>query len=369
MTVLDALVREEQLSVGTYEVPRYDDVRIRMDANESPYSLDPDIAAGLGAELARVATNRYPDSQAAELRRHVCADLGVSPDQIVFGNGSQDLIVLVVGAFSRPRAGVADGRARVLYPTPSFVGYPLAARFFGVVPVEVPLCEDFELDPVALERAFTATRPNVAFFGLPNNPTGTLWPRAEIERVLAAHRDTVIVADEAYFEYSGETLLDLLPAYPNLLVLRTLSKLGMAAIRVGFVIGAPGLVAHIEKIRPPFNIGSLNQAAASWLLAHHRDRLRERVASVVRERERLLGELARLPDLKIFPSRANYILCRYGVPGDRGATALCEQLHSRGIVVRNFDGAGALAGCFRATIGTPDENRLFLDALRRIVGV
>jgi histidinol-phosphate aminotransferase len=113
----------------------------------------------------------------------------------------------------------------------------------------------------------------------------------------------------------------------------------------------------------------LNQAAAAWLLAHHRDRLRARVASVVRERERLASELARLPDLKVFPSRANYLLCRYGVPGDRRATALCEQLHSRGIAVRNFDGGGALAGCFRATVGTADENTLFLDALARIAGV
>lgn len=360
-----ALVPEEQLRVGKYDVPRYDGVRARLDANESPYTLDADIAAELGKVLAGVAPNRYPDSEASELRTAVSADLGVAANQLVFGNGSHDLIILVIAAFSRPRPD-GDGRVRVLYPVPSFVGYPMSARSNRVQTVEVPLRDDFELDTGALDRALGEARPNVAFFGMPNNPTGTLWPRAEILRMVEQHPDVIVVADEAYFEYSGETMVDALAGRPNLIVMRTLSKLGLAGVRLGFLAGTPEVVAHVDRIRPPYNVGALNQAAGAWLLTHHKQRLRDKVAAVVRERERLARELARVADLRVFPSRANYLLCRYGAPGDRRATQLCTRLEERGVVVRNFDGPGLLAGCFRVTVGTPDENTLLLDAVRAI---
>jgi histidinol-phosphate aminotransferase len=363
-----ALVPEEQVRVGKYEVPRYDGVRARLDANESPYVLDADVAAELGHVLAGITPNRYPDSEASELRRAVCEDLGVAPDQLVFGNGSHDLINLVLAAFSRPRPE-GDGRVRVLYPVPSFVGYPMAARLNRVKTVEVPLREDFELDTGALDRALAETRPNVAFFGLPNNPTGTLWPRAEILRIVEHHPDVIVVADEAYFEYSGETLLDALADRPNLIVMRTLSKLGLAGIRLGFLAGTPEVVAHVDRIRPPYNVGVLNQAAGTWLLAHHKQRLRDKVATVVRERERLVAELSRVTDMRVFPSRANYLLCRYGAAGDHRATQLCTGLEQHGVVVRNFDGPGLLSGCFRVTVGTPEENTLFLDAVRAFTGL
>jgi len=361
---LRAIVPIEQLALGKYQLPSYDSARARLDANEGPYPLDADIAAELGAVLARATLNRYPDPETPELRQLLSTDLGVAPDQLVFGNGSYQLMMFIISAFSRAREAHADGRPRVLFPAPTFIGYSFASAVIGAQSVRVPLTSEFELDRAALDHAFATARPNVAFFALPNNPTGTQWSRAEIERLLVAHRDVVIVADEAYVEYSGETLLDALPRHPNLLLLRTLSKLGLAGLRIGFAVGAPALVAHIDKIRPPFDCGTLNQVAAAWLLTHARSRLRSRVDEVVRERERLSRELAQIPHLRVFPSRANYVLCRYGEASSGWATKLCTRLEAQGVLVHNFDAPGPLAGCFRATVGTPAENSLFLDAAR-----
>jgi histidinol-phosphate aminotransferase len=358
------LVPAEQLAVPKYDMPSYAGVRARMDANESPYPLDEDIAHELAAVLARVTPNRYPDSEASELREQICADLGVAANQVVFGNGSQDLLMLLLATFARPRTG---SRATIVYPAPTFVGYRLAAIAQGQNAVEVPLDASFELDIPALEHALSTHRPNLAFFALPNNPTGTLWRTADILGFAERHRDVVIVADEAYFEYAGETVLGSLPRHENVVILRTLSKLGMAGVRVGMLIGAPQVVHHVDKIRPPFNVGALNQAAAAWLLRNHKDRLRTRIATIVSERERLSRELSAIAEMRVFPSHANYILCRFGVAGDKRATALCNGLAERGIMVRCFDAPGLLSGCFRVTVATPDDNTLFLDTVRALL--
>lgn len=367
MTTIDDLVRDELRTMAKYELPRPPVVRAKLDANENPYSLDPDVAEALGRELSRVPLNRYPDGDAAALRALFARELGCAPGQLVFGNGSDELIGLLVAAFSRPRPG-AGGRAKIAYPVPSFVVYRTATMAAGAAPLEVPLREDFTLDATALERALVAGRPNVVFFALPNNPTGTLWPREEIVKVLDAHRDMVVVADEAYFDYSGETYLDLLPRYPHLVVMRTLSKLGLAGLRVGYLIAHEPLVAQVEKIRPPYNVGSLNQTAAAWIYAHHKDRLKANAERVVAERERLFAALGTIPGIRPFPSRANLILFRVGEPGDGAASRLWQRLADAGVLLRNFDRPGPLSGCLRVTIGTPEENDLFLEVLRASIG-
>src|SRR5262249_36946949 len=171
--------------------------------------------------------------------------------------------------------------------------------------------------------------------------------------------DILVVADEAYVEYSGVSYLDLVARHPNLVVLRTLSKIGLAALRVGYLVTDPALAREVEKIRPPYNVGALNQAAATFLLGRHRDALRAPVARVVAERERLVAALAAFPGLEVSPTRANFVLVR--APE---ATALWQQLVERGVLVRNFDRPGQLAGCLRITVGTPEENDLLLTALR-----
>jgi histidinol-phosphate aminotransferase len=353
--IADELLREELRGLDPYAIPHPPDIRARLDANESPHPLPPEVAAELGAHLARVALHRYPDGRAAELRALVARDHGVAPEQLVFGNGSDEIITLLMDAFARPREGRAPG---ALYPVPSFVVYRIAALGHGFRPVEVPLREDFTLDAGAVHQAMARERPNLAFFALPNNPTGTLWPREEIAAVVERHPDVLVIADEAYFAYSGETWLDLLPRHPNLAVMRTLSKIGLAALRVGYLVAHPRVAAAIEKIRPPYNLGAVNQAAAAWLLGRHRALLDGFAREVVAERARVVDGLARVPGLRVFPTRANFVLCHAGAGR---ATELWQRLADGGVLVRNFDRPGRLAGCLRVTIGTREENQLLLD--------
>jgi histidinol-phosphate aminotransferase len=353
---LGDLVREEIGALARYEIPHPPGIRAKLDANENPWPLPAEVKRELAAHLAEMALHRYPDGACSGLRALMARDLDRASDELVFGNGSDELITLLIATFARPRAGAA--RARIAYPWPSFVVYRIATLAHGCEPVEIPLRPDFELDVEATERALADKRPNLLFLALPNNPTGTLWPRAEVVRLLEAHPDMLVIADEAYLAYSGQGHLDLLGRHPNLVVMQTLSKIGLASLRVGVATADRALVQEVEKIRPPYNVGSLNQAAAAFLLERHRGLLDEQAARVVAERDRLAAGLARVPDLTVFPSRANFILVR-----SPEATILWQRLAERGVLVRNFDRPGPLAGCLRITVGTPDENDLLLSAL------
>ena len=355
-------------AIAAYHVPQPPELRAKLDANELPYGMPAELRARLGAVLADVPIERYPDPAARELRAVVAAQLGVSGDQLTFGNGSDELIALLCSAFE----------GGVLYPVPSFVYYRLAAVARGVAHVEVPLYgtappfgdaarsgqarpveREFELDEAAMIRAIETHRPGVVFLALPNNPTGTLW-RMEFALELAARfRDVAIVSDEAYLAYSGRTLLAELGAHPNLLVMRTLSKLGMAGLRVGYSIASPAIAALLERVRPPYNVSALDQAAAVFLLREASAWCAARAADVVVERGRLAAALAALPGIEVFPSAANLVLIRFA-----GAAVAHKMLADRGISVRSFAaGPGPLVNCLRVTVGTPEQNSELVGAL------
>jgi histidinol-phosphate aminotransferase len=375
---LAARVPETLRGTAAYHVPQPPVVRAKLDANELPFALPAELRARLGAALAELPLERYPDPNARELRQLVARDLGVAGDQLVFGNGSDETIAMIVAAFAEPRTarehGTVDaarsarsadegGRSRpaaILYPAPTFVYYRLAAIARGVEPIEVPLTPDMELDEAALERAIETHHPSVVFLALPNNPTGTLWRMDVAVELAARHRDIAVVSDEAYFAYAGKTNLPHLAAHPNLIVMRTLSKVGMAGVRVGFTVSSPAIATLLEKLRPPYNVSSLDQRAAQFLLREAKSWCAERAAEVVRERPRLAAVLARLPGVRVFASEANLLLVHFG--GGR-ATKIWQALADRGLLVRNFDKPGPLEGCLRITVGTPEENQLLLDAL------
>src|SRR6185503_3617061 len=252
--------------------------------------------------LADVALERYPDPNARELRAAVAAQLGVAGDQLVFGNGSDELIALLVSAFAGP----------VLYPAPTFVYYRLAGVARGVPLVEVPTGPRFELDEAAIERAIAEHRPSVVFLALPNNPTGTLWRMDFALELAARHRDVCVVSDEAYVAYSGRSNLPHVAAHPNLVVMRTLSKVGMAGVRVGFTVSSPAIAQLLEKVRPPYNVSSLDQRAAIFLLTEARDWCAARAGDVVRERVQLAFAIEKLPGTEVFASKANLVLVRFG---------------------------------------------------------
>ena len=353
---LRPLVTTGLRNMTAYHVPRPEGIRAKLDANELPYPLPPEIARGLAAELEQVAVGRYPASDAGELREVVARRLGVAPRSLVFGNGSDELITMLCAAFGEPRDG--HERAGVLYPVPTFVVYRIAALSHQLEPIEVPLRDDFTLDEDLVDRTFAERRPNLAFFALPNNPTGTLWPPELVLALARRYADAIVVADEAYIAYGGRTLLPHVGTPPNLVVMRTLSKVGMAGLRCGFLTAHPVIVHELEKVRPPYNLGSLNLRAAAWLLEHHGDTLEAQARQVVAERERLAAALRARPGLRVFDSEANLLLVKLD-----GATALWQHLVDQGVLVKNFDRPGPLAGCLRITVGTPDENDLLLSAL------
>jgi len=343
---LAARVPEALRGSAAYHVPQPPSIRAKLDANELPYPLPADLRARLGAALAEVALERYPDPNARELRTVLASQLAVQPDQLTFGNGSDELIAMLVNAFAT---------GPVLYPTPTFVYYKLAAIARGLDTLEIPLDGDFNLDEIAVEHAIIEQRPSIVFLALPNNPTGTLWRTSFALELAARHRDTVIVSDEAYFAYAGTTNLPHLASHPNLVIMRTLSKVGMAGLRVGYTVASPALAHLLEKVRPPYNLSALDQRAALFMLREAADWCASRAAEVVAERARLAAGLA--PHGHVFASAANLLLVRF-----RDARAVWQKLVDAGILVRIFD-AGPLAGCLRITVGTPAENDLVLSSL------
>ncbi|MDQ3296116.1 MAG: histidinol-phosphate transaminase [Myxococcota bacterium] len=347
---LAARVPEALRGSAAYHVPLPPRVVAKLDANELPYALPAELRAGLASALAEVALERYPDPAARKLRAIVAGKLAVTGEQLVFGNGSDELIAMLCNAFAGP----------VLYPVPSFVYYKLAAIARGLPCVEVPLTRRFELDEAAVLRAIDEHRPSVVFLALPNNPTGTLWRMGFALELAAHHRDVVIVSDEAYVAYSGVTNLPELAAHPNLVVMRTLSKIGMAGLRVGFTISSPAIAGVLEKVRPPYNLSALDQAAAAFLVETASTWASERAAEIVTERARLATALA-AKGLEVFPSAANLLLVR--VQGPDTATALWRRLADAGISVRSFGDSGLLAGCLRVTVGTAADNALLLAAV------
>jgi histidinol-phosphate aminotransferase len=355
------LVRKELRPAQAYHVPSFPNA-IKLDANESPYPLSKTAFEAVAATLTR-DLHRYPDAGAHELRALLAKRLGVAGDQLLFGNGSDEILALLCGAFGEPRQSTKKTvkPAGVLYPVPGFVVYRTAALGHGLQPIEVPLGPRFEADEDALLQAVAAEKPNLVFLATPNNPTGTVWPRATIAKLLVQHSDVITVVDEAYLAYAeARSCVDLALAHGHCLVLGTLSKIGLAGLRLGYLIGRAEVIAEVEKVRPPYNLNTLSQRAATVLLRDHAAEIDAHAAQVKSERAQLAEALAQLPGVEVFPSDANFLLVR--VPD---ATRVWTELAERGVVVRNFDRPGTpLAGCLRITVGTAEEDAWLLDALR-----
>lgn len=353
-------VPEVLRGAAAYHVPRPANIRAKLDANELPVELPAELRQRLAAVLAEASLARYPDANATELRAVVAAKLGVPGEQLVFGNGSDELIAMLCNALAAPRHGRP---AAICYPVPSFVYYRIAADTRGLIPVEVPLDARFELDEATLIKAVERDDPSIVFLALPNNPTGGLW-RHDFA-VELAHRfpRTAVVSDEAYAAYSGASNLPALGHTPNLVVMRTLSKIGMAGLRVGFLACSPGMAQLLEKVRPPYNLGALPQAAARFLLEEAGGWCEARAAEVVAERPRLV-EALQARGFETFASQSNLVLARTS-PGR--AHRIWKALQERGVLVRDFDRPGPLAGCLRITVGTREDHQILLGALDEVM--
>lgn len=361
MTIERALVHARLEGIEAY-VPAPGEFAIRLDANESAWSLEGRARELVETTLAGIDWRRYPDARATKLREALAAKLGCRFEETVAGAGSDEVIALLLHALGRPRAD----RARIVVPSPTFVMYRMNALAAGYDVVEVPLGARFELDADAMCTAIDEHRPNLVFLASPNNPTGNRFDTAAIEAVLSRDRETLVVIDEAYVSFAGESLVGLCDAHPNAALLRTFSKVGLAAARVGYARLPASLANAVHKVRQPFNLSTASQAIAALALGELGPYLDELAQQVVAERARLVERLQSFaPRITPYPSQANFVLCRC----DFDPTPMVQALAGRGIAIRNFHKlGGALAKHVRISVGKPTDTDALVAALTDLVG-
>ena len=327
----------------------------KLDAMENPYQLPPVLQAELGQRLGALAINRYPGVRVDELRaalgRYARMPAGCA---LMLGNGSDELISLLALACALPGASI-------LAPVPGFVMYAMSAQLQGLAFHGVPLTADFDLDEAAMLAAIAQHRPAITYLAYPNNPTANLWDDAVIERIIlaAGEQGGLVVMDEAYQPFSSKSYLDRMARHGHVLLMRTLSKFGLAGARLGYLMGPQALIEQVDKVRPPYNVSVLNCECALFALEH--EAVFAAQALEIREQRAVLFKaLADLPGVRAYPSDANMILLR--VPD---ALRSFVGLKQRKVLVKNVSTLHPLlANCLRLTVGTVDENRLLLAALQ-----
>lgn len=314
--------------------------RVKLDANESPYGFK---------ALKTVRTNRYPDPEAKALRSLLARQFKIKPENILHGNGSDELIQCLITTFGGP----------VLFPAPTFSMYRIISQAQGEESTGITLDEKFDLDTDKFLEAIKSSNPKLIFLSSPNNPTGNSFSAERILKIIRQSKSLVVV-DEAYQAFSdNKSFLPLLKNYPNLIILKTLSKIGLAGLRVGFMIADKEIIDEVNKVRLPFNLNSLSQKLAVETLRKSA-LMRSEIKTIVSERKKLFNEMKKIDGIKPYPSDANFILFRT----DK-SDKIYKELLKRGILIRNMK--GVIDGCLRVTVGTPNENMAFLKAIKSAV--
>jgi histidinol-phosphate aminotransferase len=338
-------VRPNVYSLSAYEAKEIP-CKVKLDANESPYGFTDAMKA-----LKYVTTNRYPDPEARLLKKLIARDLKVRPENILQGNGSDELIYSLITVFGGP----------VLYPVPTFSMYGIISQAIGEKKFGVPLDKEFDLDIKKMLNVVRKEKPKLIFLSSPNNPTGNCFSSEKMLKIIeATSSKSIVVVDEAYQPFASDKgFVPMLADYENLVIMRTLSKVGLAGLRVGFLIAKEEIIREVNKVRLPFNLNSFSQAIASEAMTK-KDLLRQNIKSIVSERERVFSEMWDIEGVRPYPSEANFILFSVESP-----ERIYNDLLNNGVLVRNMK--GVVQGCLRVTIGTPVENRIFLKALNRAV--
>ncbi|MGH8750495.1 MAG: histidinol-phosphate transaminase [Burkholderiales bacterium] len=345
------IIRDEIRALDAYHVPESTGL-VKLDAMENPHALPPTLQNEIAQLVSTVALNRYPDAQASDLKARLRDVIQIADHiDILLGNGSDELIQMIALAVAKPGAVL-------LSVEPAFVMFRLIAAYAGLRYAGVPLKSDFSFDTEAMLAAVKQHQPAVIFLAYPNNPTGNLFDAAAMSRIIEAAPGLVVV-DEAYHAFAGASFMPRLAAYPNLLVMRTFSKLGMAGLRLGFLAGRAAWLAQLDKLRLPYNVNVLTQAVAEKLL-RHMDVLMEQARAITEEREQLYAQLAALGGIQAYRSDANFILFRA-----RHADEVFKGLIQRGVLIKNLHRSHPLLeNCLRVTVGTEQENRQFMQALK-----
>lgn len=348
---LDKLIRQDIQSMHAYAIQSSAGM-VKLDAMENPHRLPAPLQAELGSRLGTLALNRYPGGRVDDLRQALARYAGMPQGfDIMLGNGSDELISLVAMACDVPGASI-------LAPLPGFVMYAMSAQLQGLKFIGVDLTPDFELDEDAMLAAIEAHRPSIIYIAYPNNPTANLWDDAVIDRIIQAAPGLVVI-DEAYQPFSSRSYIDRVTRHNHVLLMRTLSKFGLAGVRIGYMMGPRALVAQFDKVRPPYNVSVLNCEAALFAL-ENADVFAAQAKDLRGQRARLQDALAQLPEVKAWPSDANMILARFP-----DAQKTFDGLKAHGVLVKNVSRMHPLlANCLRLTVGTDGENTQMLSALK-----
>ena len=352
--LLKSRIRQDVQSMHAYAIQESVGM-VKLDAMENPHRLPADLQKLLGERLGALALNRYPNGRVNDLR-HALADYAQMPAgfDIMLGNGSDELIALLALACDVPGASV-------LSPLPGFVMYGMSAQLQGLAFHGVPLTADFELDEAAMLAAIAEHKPAITYIAYPNNPTANLWDDGVIENIINAvgAQGGLVVMDEAYQPFASKSYIDRIERHSHVLLMRTLSKFGLAGVRLGYMMGPRALIAEIDKVRPPYNISVLNYECALFALEHQAV-FAAQAQDLIAQRAILLEALQALDGVKVWPSAANMILIRVA-----DAARTFAGMKAQGVLVKNVSSLHPLlANCLRLTVGTPDENTRMLAALK-----
>ena len=352
--VIRQVIRQDIQSMHGYAIQPSAGM-IKLDAMENPFCLPETLQRALGERLGKVAINRYPVDCVAQVIAALSAYVKLPAGcKLMLGNGSDELISLLALACDIPGA-------TVLAPLPGFVMYEMSAKLQGLKFVGVPLTAAFELDGPAMLAAIAQHRPAITYIAYPNNPTANLFDDTLVERIVdvVGEQGGLVVFDEAYQPFSSRTWMDRVAQHEHVLAMRTLSKFGLAGVRLGYMVGAAALIDEIDKVRPPYNVSALNAEATLFAL-EHADTFDAQAAVLCAERAKLQQVLGALPGVTVFPSEANMILVR--VPDSKRCF---DGMKTRGVLVKNVAALHPLLeNCLRLTVGTPEENLSMIEALK-----
>ena len=350
--MIENLLREEIKGFKNYEVQNIHN-RYKMDANETPFELPEEVIENIQEIVKYSQVNLYPDPNAEKLKEELAQYLKVVPANIFVGNGSDEIIHLIMLAF------VNKGDV-VVYPHPSFTMYSVYSKIAGAVEIPVKLEEDYTYDVGSFTEVIEKYKPKLVFLCNPNNPTGSVIERENIIKIIQKTHGIVVV-DEAYFEFYGNTIVDAINKFENLIVLRTLSKaFGLAGLRVGYAVADENILKYLNLVKSPYNINSLSQVIALKVL--RTDVLKERINYILEERERLIKELGKIPGVKVYPSKTNFILVKF-----KDADYVYKGLLERGILLRDFSKVEGLEGALRITVSSREANDYLINGLKELL--
>lgn len=351
---IQKLIRKDLRSLVPYEPHPYSNV-IKLDANENPHSFPAELIEKLFSGIDGEMFNRYPDPLGEELIKKIALISGFEPENIILGNGSDELIQLLLQTFGGP------GRKAVI-PVPTFSMYKIHSQITGTGYIEVPRDASFGIDSEVLLKELADPDATVTFIASPNNPTGNAAPESLIESIVQ-NAQGLIVIDEAYIDFGGRTCVNLIDKYPNVIIMRTFSKIGLAGLRVGYLIASNQIINELLKVKQPYNVNSFSQFAASMVLDNW-PLFKKQIDDIVSERNRLSNEMSGMPGITVHPSEANFIL----FSAQKRAEDVHRGLLEGGVLVRkNLGNTHGLSECLRVTVGTREENNVFLEKLRSIV--